>query len=178
VRLRVLDVADRDAQPEAVASVSIRGAGFGPSSDRAVIRAAEDLVDRAMFAVADRLQEYWPAPVGAGQAMVVEVRGFRSWSSVAALIRHLDRTRGIERVWPVRLGSRGVALAVDTELEARRLLSVLRRADVPDARRISVRSRGDREFEVRIRGDASGARSFSADGDQPGGGADDSGDRR
>ena len=149
--IRVLDAASQDG--ELIAQIRASSAGFAETIAAAFGAAADDTALQLVANVAVAVDEYWPPQVSVGDdAMTIEIRGYRDWSSVAALLQHLAATRGIRRVWPVELGSRGVALAVESDLDQRRLLSVIRRAQMPASQRMVVRKTGQRELEVEVRG--------------------------
>lgn len=151
-RVRLLDVTGEGEG--LVVAAGKQGVGFADSAEAAMETSAIAAVSRLVDGIAARVTEYWPASVQVGGAVIIAVKGYRAWPSVAAVIKHLQKTRGVDRVWPVSLGNRRVSLAVETTLEQRRLISAIRKANVPSARGISVKTRGERELEIRIREDA------------------------
>ena len=153
-RVRLLDVAGESAGPGLVVAAKMQGSGFADSAAAAMDASAASAVSRLVDAISPRVTRYWPPSVKVGGAVIIEIKGYRAWPSVAAVIKHLQKTRGVDRVWPVTLGNRRISLAVETSLEQRRLISALRRASVPTARGISVRERGERDLEIRIRRDS------------------------
>ena len=151
-KIRVLDITGSEIL--VVARANVRGAGFGGDQAAALDAAGTDTAGRLLADVAAEVSAYWPPVVkDTGGAVTVEIRGYRGWQSIASLLRALNKTRGIDRAWPLEVGGRGVIVAVETSLEQRRLISAIRRADIPTARRLSVSALGDRSLEVRIRGD-------------------------
>lgn len=139
--VRVLDV-DRDRVVSLVARIEVESAGYGETDAQAMAQALARAGERALDMLASTLSGYWPPLVSApDDTLLVEVRGYRAWQEVAALLAGLAATRGVERAWPRQLGSRGLVLAVRSRLERRRVSSIIERIALPDAT-VEVEERG------------------------------------
>lgn len=145
--VRVIDVGDGSAS--LVTQVDVEGAGFGDDESAALSNAAADAVERAMRAIMATLVAYWPPLIASGDDMLVEVRGFRDWVPVQAIVKGLASHRGIKRVWPRQLGRRGIVLAVATSLGKRRVASLISRLNVPSMD-IKVRSSSDGGLLIKL----------------------------
>jgi hypothetical protein len=133
-RVRVLDV--RSGVAEVVAEAEVSGGGFSGAPDAALEQAQSALGQRLAGAVAELMASHFRPVVAAEGALLVEVRGYTGWQDVDAIMTHLARTSGIERVWPRRVGG-ALILAVDTDVDGeraqRRVASILERLSLPAA---------------------------------------------
>ena len=139
--VRVLDVSEDT--PAMVAQADVQAAGYGESPEKALTHASAEAARRAVLQIAAQLVAFWPLEQARDNAIAIEVRGYRDWSDIRALTRHLGSTHGITRVWPQKLGRRGVVLAAVTDIGRRRLASAIRRAPLRDASvKTAARGRG------------------------------------
>lgn len=147
--LRVLDVASGNA----VGTAEVDGAGFDTSPGGASTMAARDISERLARAVSGDVASRWPvASAGSGAAVVVRVRGARTWGSIAAVIRRLGTTEGVVAVHAREVRRGRIALAVDTRLPASRIASAAERARLPSGTARAA-ARGDGEVDLEIRGE-------------------------
>jgi hypothetical protein len=141
--IRVLDV--RSGVAEVVAEAEVSGGGFADAPEAALERAASVLGQRLIGAVSPAMGAHFRPAVATEGALLVEIRGHTGWQQVSSIISQLARTSGIERVWPRRVGSGAVILAVDTdgdgERAQRRVASILERLTLPAAAISVERSR-------------------------------------
>jgi hypothetical protein len=141
--IRVLDV--RSGVAEVVAEVEVSGGGFADAPEAALERAASVLGQRLIGAVSPAMGAHFRPAVATEGALLVEIRGHTGWQQVSSIISQLARTSGVERVWPRRVGSGAVILAVDTdgdgERAQRRVASILERLTLPAAAISVERSR-------------------------------------
>jgi hypothetical protein len=150
--VRVLEIGD-SGLIERVAAAKVKGAGFAETSDGALAAAGSELVSRLVAAVAKPMTERWPAPLSAGDEgnlVLIEVRGYRDWAAIGALTSQLRGNPDIRRVWPRRLGSQGVVLAVAGELGRRRVAALVRRTKAENTR-MDVTSWGENGLTVTLR---------------------------
>lgn len=137
-----------------LAQAEVRAAGYGPTEDQALADASARAAERAMRAVIKAVIDYWPPQVASAEdALLIEVRGYRTWRDVRALHKQLADTQGITRTWPRQLGRSGVVLAAETKLSRRRVAAALRRTALSDAR-VSTRRQGEGRLLVTITGSA------------------------
>jgi hypothetical protein len=133
--IRVLDV--RSGVAELVAEAEVAGGGFAEASEAALERAASVLGQRLIGAVSAAVGSHFRPAVATEGALLVEIRGHTGWQQVSAIVSQLSRTSGIERVWPRRVGSGAVILAVDADVDGeraqRRVASILERVTLPAA---------------------------------------------
>lgn len=148
----VLRVIDARGEVAELARAEVSGAGFGAAAEEAMSRAVRELSSRMLRAVSSTLVEVWPPVITSDEAILVEVVGVRGWQAVRALIEHLAATQGVVRVWPRHLGTRGVILAVATDMDRQRVASALKRAELPWGR-VSVSAWGDSGLRVSVDGD-------------------------
>lgn len=159
--VRVLDAED-SGSATLVAKAVVQSASFAESLEEAQSAAAAEVATRALLAVTQTVADRWPPRITADDALIVEIRGYRGWSSVDAIIKGLSGTRGIERVWPRRLGKQGVALAVVTELGRGRVAAALKRVALPGGTLV-VKALGERGLSVDIDDAAAGSGSGAGD---------------
>ncbi len=144
ISMRVFDIAAAAVEPTLVAVSGEEAAVF--STDVAVLtpQIADQLGRRGIEAVLPPMARYWPPPMLAQGWLQVAVEGYRDWRNIAVIITHLTATSGVERVWPRRLGSGGVILAVESswsEARARqRLQTALAAIELRDGTVLSVRA--------------------------------------
>ncbi|HWN70870.1 MAG TPA: hypothetical protein VNM90_24680 [Haliangium sp.] len=133
-RIRVLDV--RSGAAEVVAEAEVSGGGFSGAPDAALEQAQSALGRQLAGAVADLMAGHFRPAVAAEGALLVEIRGHTGWQDIDAIMTHLARTSGIERVWPRRVGS-ALILAVDADVDGdraqRRVASILEKLSLPAA---------------------------------------------
>jgi hypothetical protein len=95
------------------------------------------LGQRLIGAVSAAVGSHFRPAVATEGALLVEIRGHTGWQQVSAIVSQLSRTSGIERVWPRRVGSGAVILAVDADVDGeraqRRVASILERVTLPAA---------------------------------------------
>lgn len=141
--IRVLDV--RSGVAELVAEAEVAGGGFADAPEAALEQAASVLGQRLVGAVSAAVGSHFRPAVATEGALLVEIRGHTGWQQVSAIVSHLTRTSGIERVWPRRVGGGAVILAVDTDVDGeraqRRVASILERMTLPAASITVERSR-------------------------------------
>lgn len=134
-RIRVLDAGSR--RPGVVADASVEAGGFAREVGEAGGRSAAQASRQLFAAVADAVSAHWPPRAGSEELVLLEIRGHRRWQSVAAIISHLSRSGGIERVWPRWVGADGLILAIASDAigdrARRRVAELLRRLDLSDA---------------------------------------------
>jgi hypothetical protein len=138
---------------ERVAEASIDAGGFGADPDAALADAAHHAARRLIAGVAGELERRWPGARVAPDAVALTVRGQQSWGPVAAVIRKLGTTAGIDGV-AVRQARRGaVELGLRTAIGAGRVVAALRGLALPSGR-LAARTRGEAAIDVEVSGDA------------------------
>ena len=113
----------------------------GAASDRASLMVADDLGPILARAAARR----WPAEVvgSSGGRVPVKISGASSWAPVAAVIRQLALTKGIDAVHPREVRGSAVTLDVETALPASQVVRALRNTRVPEGTSLQARASGD-----------------------------------
>lgn len=147
--MRVLELGD--AGMRLVFQDQVKAAGFADSADDALAQTSLALVSRLVQAMTRPVADHWPLVRTSDDVLLVDVQGFQAWQPVRALVDYLAGTRGITRVWPRHVGKSGVILAVDTELDRKRVASALRRAQIAGGE-LRIDNWDDRGLRVTISG--------------------------
>jgi hypothetical protein len=147
--LRVLDV----ATGRAVGQAEARGGGFDVALPGALTGAAQDAAARLVVPVSRDVSAHWPPAISSRGAVMVRVRGARTWGSIGAIIQKLGTTEGISAVHASQVWRGRIALAVETALAPARVAAIIERARLPRGT-VRAAARGRAEIEAEVHGES------------------------
>lgn len=133
-----------EASGRTIATAEVQEAGWGEDPVAATARASLMAADQLGPVLARAAARRWPAAV-AGSAVgrvPVAIKGASSWAPVAAVIRQLALTKGIDAVHPREVRGAAVTLDVETALPASQVVRAIRKARVPNGTSLQARTSG------------------------------------
>ena len=145
VHVRVIDVASGDI----ISNATFDGAAFGSKLDAVLAGAVTDAVGKATAATTIAIARQWPRPSVPDDAVVVRVRGFVVWSTIEAIVAQLEKTRGVDKVWPRAYSQSEVELAVVTELSSKSVAAAVAKTKLSDLE-VQAKKRDARRVDATV----------------------------
>ncbi len=121
---RMLDVADG----RILMTASGKGADFAKNDSSAIEKASRKSGDILAEALGTEASKRWAPPLAVDNRLTIVVKGATSWASVSAIMHRLATSAGVAAVHPREVRGNKVILAIDTELPASKMASLVRGA--------------------------------------------------